>query len=455
MIDIVKSNFKSWWIKTINDLTKYLKTFDLDKVQLYLFGLYFLSVCIFEDTGSVIKYTGIILLAFILIESKYLLNKKKIIYNIPIIFLCLFAFFSFISSFWAIDMKVALHTSKSIFLLIIFLIVSYNYFRRVNNGLDKLLKTISIVGILFSIYILIYYNPINYFSKLFSGERIGTEIANTNSIGVVLIVAFVITIFYGIIHKNKKYYMWSVLPLIGSIGAGSRKSFAFVLIFLIIMLIYGNFHVDKKTKKKILIALGTVTIILVILYFIGVPFVKVYTDRLIAMFGNSDSMDHSTMLRKEYINIGLEQFKKTPIFGIGIDNARLINSVRTTYLHNNYVELLASVGIIGFSLYYISYIIIAKYFLDNKKKISMYHLVGLTLLIGILVIDYGAVTYYFKRTYIYFLVLFLIFNNIDKTLSIKYIASLWFKLKDKITNLIHKMDDNSKTKKNVGKKYAK
>ena len=79
----------------------------------------------------------------------------------------------------------------------------------------------------------------------------------------------------------------------------------------------------------------------------------------IAIITGRGSADSSALLRAEYIEVGWEAFKENPILGYGINNYRLINLQATghqTYSHNNFIEILVGIGIVGFFIYYSFYL---------------------------------------------------------------------------------------------------
>lgn len=138
---------------------------------------------------------------------------------------------------------------------------------------------------------------------------------------------------------------------------------------------------------------------------------------LIAAVTGVGEVDHSSWLRGQYVEIGLELFEKSPFFGIGIDNARL--TTRTLfgydhYLHNNFVELLAGVGIIGFFCYYSMYFYIIrnmlKYMYTKDRELS----ICFVIIVILLAMDYGMVSYYAKETYFYLMIGFLMVKNLKR-----------------------------------------
>ena len=57
----------------------------------------------------------------------------------------------------------------------------------------------------------------------------------------------------------------------------------------------------------------------------------------------------------QLIKLGINAFFDSPLLGIGIGNTRLVvlqNMGFDYYLHNNYLEILASVGVLGAIPYY-------------------------------------------------------------------------------------------------------
>ena len=123
-------------------------------------------------------------------------------------------------------------------------------------------------------------------------------------------------------------------------------------------------------------------------------------------FTGQGKVDNSTRLRKAFIKAGINQFLKTPILGVGIGNSGYITEKATgwfTYLHNNYVELLATTGIIGFGLYYSVYVYIIISCLKMISQKNKYINVVLVIMLLNVILEYGMVSYYSKNTYIYIL----------------------------------------------------
>lgn len=122
--------------------------------------------------------------------------------------------------------------------------------------------------------------------------------------------------------------------------------------------------------------------------------------------------------RLEMIKLGFELFLRNPIWGIGLDNVRkVVTGILSEYkyLHNTYIELLATGGIPGFACFYGIYYRIIKrinnirrtYGLSDDMKIAM------VLLTGQLILDIFVVSYYSKIQYILFAYVLILLMNFD------------------------------------------
>ena len=126
---------------------------------------------------------------------------------------------------------------------------------------------------------------------------------------------------------------------------------------------------------------------------------------MVNTFTGTGKTSVSTATRIEFTQAGLKQFVETPLFGIGIANSGLITQQVIigfdTYLHNNYVELLACVGIIGTALFYSAVFTSLLSVLKKGKTNSAKAVLVAILIIVWLIIQVGYVSYAEKTTYIY------------------------------------------------------
>lgn len=204
-----------------------------------------------------------------------------------------------------------------------------------------------------------------------------------------------------------------MIPAIVLIGlSGSRKTLVLAAAGFVI-LVMKRFGSKNIAKTVIQWSLLGVLILVLFRFLLTLPIFEAVKARmvgLIAMVTGVGEVDHSTWLRQQYIALGLEQFWKTPLLGIGIDNARFLVETalgRRTYLHSNYVELLADGGIVGFFCYYAMYLYPLWIFYRYRRDRDPYLILCVVLMLLFLVMDYGLVSYYSKSTYFYLSMLFL------------------------------------------------
>ena len=113
---------------------------------------------------------------------------------------------------------------------------------------------------------------------------------------------------------------------------------------------------------------------------------------------NVETKEQSLEERKDLMNSAWEVWLNHPM-GIGLDNYRVVSGV---YAHSNYFELLASVGIIGLIIYYLSYFLFFKWLWRRSVIFDMPALQKM-LMVGIAVMalmDISNVSYYSKSLWL-------------------------------------------------------
>ena len=341
-------------------------------------------------------------------------NRYKIYVKIEAFhaFVFIFALFCFASSLWAIQANLAIEKGITIIELLVCMALLYSFYVKFES-IEILLKSIMFGGYIVGIYSVYAYGINTIMMLMRQGARLDNDYTNINMIGMVCAIATILTVFY-LLNEKMHIYMILCLPDILMVaGSGSRKALVLMIlgIFLVVLFKYSSRNIVYNILKVIVI-IGISYFALKMLFqsqlFSGVTS---RMDSLANLFTGKGTVDGSAMKRKQMIAIGIDQFLKTPIVGIGIGNPKLIN-IMDAYLHNNYVELLAGGGIVGFICYYSIYgylifKIIKSDLLENKTSRLV-----LILIVLLLVMDYGAVSYYSKSTYFYLMVFFLHVRNI-------------------------------------------
>ena len=148
-------------------------------------------------------------------------------------------------------------------------------------------------------------------------------------------------------------------------------------------------------------------------------FYAVIGERLEGLFGmlNGDfaHADGSSKIRSQMIQMGMQKWFSSPLWGYGFDSFKYYNRSMIGlfyYSHNNFVELLYDLGIIGFVIYYWFYWKL--FYTAWKGKISYTpeirsFVIGFVL--SMLVFEYGAVNYTSTAFQIMFFFAYIMLKN--------------------------------------------
>lgn len=323
-------------------------------------------------------------------------NSKPIITPFAI-WIALFFSFLCLSYFWSLTPEYALDALKTLFVITMVLWLLSCMIQN-EKDLVQLLKIIMYAIVFNGVYILL-----NTDFSLIGKSQIGLDTLglewNSNTIGNMMSFATLIALT---LIKNKPkhirilYFAIIVFTVLITLFTGSRKSVFFVLFG------YALFTV-LASKNKRTIAFVKVVLILLLSYLAIMNIPQLYHflgsrfEGLMAGLTGKGVVDASTHLRMSYINYGITWFGERPFGGYGINNYQtLLGSEigRNTYAHNNYIELLVDVGVIGAAIYYSAYAYILKNIykpaLIHKEQIPVFIVV---MTVTILVSQYGYVTY--------------------------------------------------------------
>ena len=376
--------------------------------------LYIISIYIFSfstESNIISKILAAILMVliviFVLINGSFKINRV-------VSFFAFFVLFCLLSSLWAVNQDTALSMVSTLGQIFLLFFLLYNYFCFTDN-MEYLIQVVCISGTVFAIYTVSYFGVEEYFAGLEDGLRMGAGEINVNVIGMSTASSAIIALWYMFFEKRYWYSVAVVICSITALGSGSRKALLSLMLGVLFLFIL------KGDSKKKLISVVEGIVLLVVLYFVlKMPIFGTTGDRFQSMlnaFIGEGKVDGSTNIRLEMIRVGFKQFFEAPFTGVGIGNSNYITLMYfnwNTYLHNNYVELLASVGVFGTVLYYLMYAepllqIIKPAFKQNKFAILAFCLLMLEL-----ILQYGTVQYYSKTAYISLLLFSLIAERMKK-----------------------------------------
>lgn len=223
---------------------------------------------------------------------------------------------------------------------------------------------------LLSVAIYLYLNvDFNSFVLTRIGEG-NTGKWNVNDIGIMATIGILIGIMlFRDTNKFMKLLLMISMPflLYLDVIAASRKAILMLLICLCGMRMLNN--PTKMFRNILLIAI----VILLTMYLIfEVPFfyelIGWRMEGMVAILrGDTVDADSSAITRALMIQSAMNVFYDNPIFGVGLDNFRFFNAVRLTYSHNNFVEIAANLGILGFIAYYWVFLYILFDYIKKRK----------------------------------------------------------------------------------------
>lgn len=230
-----------------------------------------------------------------------------------------------------------------------------------------------------------------------------TETENPNLTALKLYMAFISGSY--LIYFQKKYskitLVLSIISAIGMVLTGSRKTFIISVVVIALLFINGR----KRYLKMALLVIGAT-----VAYDVAMNNPVVYNIigwRLAAIGGTDESSMERARLLHDAINTGLNN----PIFGVGLHNSMFYTTIGK-YAHNNFAEIFADLGLIGFSIFYSLYILYGyRVVRFAKEKIRRYWLV---FILGFLAIDYGQVSYNLFTSIVPMVILCIEFTGCDR-----------------------------------------
>lgn len=323
----------------------------------------------------------------------------------------IFAFFCLLSYFWSIDPMASLIQTAIIFQILICMSVLYIFFVR-QKDITPLLNILIWGGIVICLYTLLFYGLGNVRELVLSARRLDNSFSNVNKIGMLMAISSIVIVYQFLFDKRKWFHIFIVPIIIILAATGSRTSLISVLFGVSIIFFI------RYSSKNWVISLFRYFIVILFLFVIfrfllELPVFEGINKRmetLFNLFTGQGSVDNSAIIRRQMVYVGWQQFLQTPILGTGIGSSGdlLLPIVGwRTYFHNNYVELLACIGVIGTTLYYMIFLVPAFQLFKQRK----YHLpnidICLILIAVLLLADLGGVSYYTKEHYFYIMIFFI------------------------------------------------
>lgn len=369
--------------------------------------LYLISIYIWSSNETMYVFSNLLCLVT-LAAMLLVISIRNITVTLPAGLLVAFSAFCITSILWAAEpSRSSTMALKTIPLLVVFSIVLYNYICLTKEK-QLLIKSIYLSGIVLAVYTILSQGGLTQFiSSLGQGVRLGGQVANENTVGMGTAFSLIIAYYYFIFYKDKKHLISVVLCGLVALATGSNKALIIIIsgcLAILIFYAYKSNHIVALFKTTMMI-LGLVVLVLCLLQ---LPMFETISSRFSAMIDTLTGVgaeSASTAERMRLAEAGLKQFFETPFCGIGIANSGIITqrviAGYDSYLHNNYVELLACVGVVGTFLYYAGPVASIRRMIKNLSSSDAETALVLVIILAWLVIQVGLVCYSEKTSYIY------------------------------------------------------
>lgn len=340
---------------------------------------------------------------------------------------------NFLQYFWAISFFVYCHLSErwSVFpkamdevitnvqwsMLLSVAIVNYIIINKLS--VIEIAKRMAVVACVFLLDVIIY----GTFFESRLTLIIGGRLVNANTFGQIAIGIGCFLFFWAKKDKWKNVFLIGgvVILLAISLLSGSRKTLFTFAIYVIFILFYE--YPSKSPEKTLGKFLGIILVI-------GVSYLCIMNidvlydtigsriDSLFDFMEGNETSDGSAKSRVLMIEKGLDMFMEKPLLGHGL-NTFSYKTVFNTYAHNNFVEILANLGIIGFLLYYVPLLIYFYRAYSNWKRKEDGSIVPLVIIFVFLLNDFANVSYFSIVSHCFLaLAIGLCINNYKKAMPI-------------------------------------
>ena len=321
--------------------------------------------------------------------------------------LILFNIVCVLSILWATEVdKAVTMATRTLPLLTIFALITYNYVDAIGDS-AALIRAIYIAGIVLALYTITMQGGLSgYVEQLSSGERVGGNVNNVNTIGLSTGTSAIIAFYYIVSKRRPLHLVCLALCVFVALGTGSNKALVVLVlgcIFFLLCISISSGNVFSFVK----LIIGAVVALLVFIALLQLPMFETISTRfqgLINSYMGSGQTDSSAMTRNALVEAGIAQVSKTPLLGIGINNGGVVAMQAVGhdyYLHNNYIELLVDVGIVGTTLFYALPAASLFVCLHKVRKGDSEAVLVTAILLTWLIVQWGYVAYYNKPTYLY------------------------------------------------------
>ncbi len=304
-----------------------------------------------------------------------------------------FTLLSFASALWAeYPENSMIVMSKMLQTVVITFCMAQNYATR--TGVLKCVRMFSWAGVYAMAFIMLRTPIDTWFS---GGFGFAATSLNPNTVGMIFTLCVLVSFYFAFYCNEKKYYIFTFLQLFTVLLTSSRKSLISTVAGIMLMILM------KSQRRNIIIRVLTVLAFVIAVFYLIMSVPELYSAigiRIESMLNyvTGEGGDYSMLLRRVFIEHAKDMFYEKPLVGYGINNFAVKIGQRigiSTYAHNNYYEILADLGIVGFAAFYSYYVYIVSSLVKVWRN-SGGSLVKLMIVwVGVVMVcEFGLVSYY-------------------------------------------------------------
>ncbi len=353
-----------------------------------------LELYLFSCTASVMPFfpewlNSLFLYGFIISSFFQIAFIKKIKMRFASIWFICFFIWCLITCIFSTQIASSFSAWIELLKLLLFILCFQNIVKK--DDLSGLMKALVMGPLVLFLYLFAT-------KQLFVDERLGTTlVGNANSFALLFMVGAIAAIYLFFTEKRivYKYIAAGAFAAICySLALSGGRKF-FVIPFFVVAMVFIQREDSKGRRKYIRNCLIIAILLLVIFYMVfQIPMlyntIGIRFEGLFALVGGKGKIDASAKVRMNMIDDGISAWLEAPLLGYGL-NSFAENMGYGAYAHNNYVELLYDIGLIGFTIYYSVFVYYLINLFKNKKNIEC--LFFLSTIFALLLFDYGAVSY--------------------------------------------------------------
>ncbi|MBP3327844.1 MAG: O-antigen ligase family protein [Clostridia bacterium] len=358
-----------------------------------LFTGYFLF---YDNRGLQLAFVCIGLAGTLLLFlSKVRTSRMKIPINT--IWYLLFFVLAELSALWAHSPEDA--AISYLRLMMVLLVIGFGITLYVDTTAqaERLIKVFVFSAFVFSA-VQFFFTPLDDLLNGFFGSAVGDN--NTNNYGYIVSVCTIITVYFAYVKNQKSYYFFALFFIVCCFLSSSRKSLIITFVGVFLLVLFSS----SKKNRFFHIFIGLLfAVIFVILMFEDEFLYNIIGNRFDSMLkfliSGYNPKETSMSLRAYFIEFAKILLREKPLLGHGFANFLTIIASEgdldmgyTT--HNNYWEILADLGVVGFITYYWFYLFISIKLIIKmlKEKDNTIIPLALALIISQFAVEYGLIT---------------------------------------------------------------